>query len=122
FQYVDDLVEAMTRMMRTPDNITGPVNVGNPSEFTILELAQHIIELTNSKSKLIFNPLPLDDPRQRKPDISLAKDILDGWNPDVRLVDGLRKTIDYFDSVLKQLLNRATILFYLYASVDLFDC
>ncbi|MEG1635187.1 MAG: UDP-glucuronic acid decarboxylase family protein [Rikenellaceae bacterium] len=102
FQYVDDLVEAMTRMMRTPDNITGPVNVGNPSEFTILELAQHIIELTNSKSKLIFNPLPLDDPRQRKPDISLAKDILDGWNPDVRLVDGLRKTIDYFDSVLKK--------------------
>ncbi|MEG1648997.1 MAG: UDP-glucuronic acid decarboxylase family protein [Rikenellaceae bacterium] len=102
FQYVDDLVEAMTRMMRTPDNITGPVNVGNPSEFTILELAQHIIELTNSKSKLIFNPLPSDDPRQRKPDISLAKDILDGWNPDVRLVDGLRKTIDYFDSVLKK--------------------
>lgn len=100
FQYVDDLIEAMMRMMRTGDDVTGPVNTGNPVEFTMLELAQQVIELTGSKSKIVYRALPEDDPRQRKPDISLAKSLLDGWNPNVRLSDGLRKTIDYFESVL----------------------
>lgn len=96
FQYVDDLVEAMIRMMATDDSITGPVNVGNPGEFTMLELAKKVIELTGSKSKIIHEPLPEDDPKQRKPDISLAHQILDGWSPTVPLDEGLIKTIDYF--------------------------
>lgn len=96
FQYVDDLVEAMIRMMATDDSITGPVNVGNPGEFTMLELAQKIIELTGSKSKIIHEALPEDDPKQRKPDITLAHQILDGWSPNVPLNEGLTKTIDYF--------------------------
>lgn len=96
FQYVDDLVEAMIRMMATDDSITGPVNVGNPGEFTMLELAQKIIELTGSKSKIIHEALPEDDPKQRKPDITLAHQILDGWSPNVPLNEGLTKTINYF--------------------------
>lgn len=96
FQYVDDLVEAMIRMMATDDSITGPVNVGNPGEFTMLELAQKIIDLTGSKSKIIHEALPEDDPKQRKPDITLAHQILDGWSPNVPLNEGLTKTIDYF--------------------------
>ncbi|WP_421920070.1 UDP-glucuronic acid decarboxylase family protein [Marinifilum sp.] len=102
FQYVDDLVEGMSRMMSTRHNFTGPVNLGNPNEFTILELAQNVIELTNSKSKIVNLPLPQDDPTQRQPDISLAKKELDNWEPKVQLTEGLRKTISYFDTLLKQ--------------------
>jgi UDP-glucuronate decarboxylase len=99
FQYVDDLIEGMIRFMNTEDPITGPVNIGNPNEFTILELAEKIIELTNSKSKIIYLPLPQDDPKQRKPDISYAKELM-GWEPKVLLEDGLRKTIEYFEKSL----------------------
>lgn len=100
FQYVDDLLEGMIRMMQTGDNITGPVNLGNPVEFTILELAEKIIEMTGSRSEIGFLPLPQDDPAQRQPDISLAKKILDGWSPVVNLEAGLKKTITYFDHLL----------------------
>ncbi|MFR9619769.1 MAG: UDP-glucuronic acid decarboxylase family protein [Rikenellaceae bacterium] len=102
FQYVDDLVEAMVRMMATRDDFTGPVNVGNPGEFTMLELASRVIELVGSRSKLIFEPLPSDDPKQRKPDISLAKEVLGGWQPTVDLEAGLQRTIAYFDEQLRK--------------------
>lgn len=95
FCFVDDLIEGMIRMMNTPEDFIGPVNVGNPVEFTILELAQLIIELTRSKSKIIFQPLPSDDPMQRKPDIELAKSVLK-WEPKIQLREGLMKTIQYF--------------------------
>ncbi len=95
FQYVSDLVEGMIRMMESGDDLIGPVNIGNPGEFTMLELAEKVIELTGAKSKIIFQPLPLDDPKMRRPDISLAKERLD-WEPKVMLDDGLKKTIDYF--------------------------
>ena len=101
FQYIDDLIDGMTKMMETPNEFIGPVNIGNPNEFTILELAQTVIRLTNSKSKLIFKPLPMDDPQQRKPDISLAKEKLN-WSPKIELEEGLKKTIDYFDNLLKK--------------------
>ncbi len=100
FQYVDDLIEGMVRVMATGDDFTGPINLGNPGEFTILELAQLVLKLTNSSSKLVFEPLPSDDPRQRKPDISLAQEKLGGWQPKVKLEAGLLKTIEYFDSIL----------------------
>lgn len=100
FQYVDDLVEGFTRLMATPKGFTGPVNIGNPHEFTMLELAQNVIELTGSSSKLTYKPLPQDDPKQRQPDISLAKKELD-WEPKVQLREGLTKTIEYFDNLLK---------------------
>ena len=100
FQYVDDLLEGMIRMMHTGDHITGPVNIGNPMECTILDLAKKIISLTGSESKITFHPLPQDDPIHRQPDISLAKEILDGWNPEVELETGLKKTITYFDHLL----------------------
>lgn len=100
FQYVDDMVEAMIRMMATDDSFVGPVNTGNPGEFTMLELANLILELTGSKSKLVFKPLPSDDPKQRKPDISLAKEKLN-WEPKIQLREGLSETIAYFDSILK---------------------
>jgi UDP-glucuronate decarboxylase len=96
FCYVDDLVEAMLRMMQTADDFTGPVNVGNPSEFSMRQLAEVVIRLTGSKSKLVFQPLPSDDPRQRKPDISLAQVMLKGWTPTVALEEGLLRTIAYF--------------------------
>jgi UDP-glucuronate decarboxylase len=99
FQYVDDLVEGMIRLMNSRDGFTGPVNVGNPNEFTILELAQKVIELTGSKSKIIYKPLPSDDPMQRQPDISLAKKELD-WVPKVQLEEGLIKTISFFKTVI----------------------
>jgi UDP-glucuronate decarboxylase len=99
FQYVDDLVEGMIRLMNSRDGFTGPVNVGNPNEFTILELAQKVIKLTGSKSKIIYKPLPSDDPMQRQPDISLAKKELD-WSPKVQLDEGLIKTIDFFKTVI----------------------
>jgi UDP-glucuronate decarboxylase len=101
FQYVDDVLEGMIRMMQTGDQIIGPVNLGNPVEFTILNLAKKIIAMTGSKSKIVFLPLPQDDPIQRQPDISLAKEILDGWSPLVDLESGLEHTISYFDHLLK---------------------
>ncbi len=99
FCYVDDLIEGMIRLMNTGDDVTGPVNVGNPGEFTIRELAEKIIEITGSKSKLVYEPLPSDDPRQRRPDITLAKKLLD-WQPTIQLEEGLRRTIAYFDKLL----------------------
>jgi UDP-glucuronate decarboxylase len=99
FCYVDDLVEAMVRMMGTGDDFTGPVNIGNPGEFTMIELAEKILKLTGSRSKLVFEPLPSDDPRQRKPDIELARDRL-LWEPKVALEDGLRETIAYFRGIV----------------------
>jgi len=101
FCYVDDLVEAMLRMMATAPEITGPVNIGNPGEFSIRELAALIIELTGTKSKLVSKPLPQDDPKQRRPDISLAKKVL-GWEPKIELRQGLVKTIEYFDAFLSE--------------------
>ena len=101
FQYVDDLIDALTRLMGTKDNFIGPVNLGNPTEFTILELADLIIDLTGSKSKIVYKPLPSDDPMQRQPDISLAKSKLD-WEPNIKLEDGLKKTISYFDQLLSK--------------------
>ena len=102
FQYVDDLLDGMIRMMQTADEITGPVNLGNPIEFSILELAEKVIAKTGSKSKISFQPLPQDDPIQRKPDITLAGEILDQWKPQVELEAGLELTIEYFDRLLKE--------------------
>jgi len=99
FCYVDDLIEGMIRLMNSRDGFTGPVNIGNPGEFTMLELAEKIIELTGSKSKITFQPLPQDDPLQRQPDITLAKKEL-GWEPTIKLEEGLTKTIAYFKSVV----------------------
>lgn len=96
FCYVDDLIEAFVRLMGTADEVTGPINTGNPGEFSMLELASLVIELTNSKSKLIYEPLPADDPKQRQPDITLAKSVLD-WEPKVKLDEGLKHTIAYFE-------------------------
>lgn len=101
FCYCDDLIEAIIRTMNSRDGFQGPVNIGNPGEFTILELAEQVIELTGSKSKIIYEPLPQDDPMQRKPDITLAKKELD-WEPKIALKEGLTKTIAYFDELLKQ--------------------
>jgi UDP-glucuronate decarboxylase len=100
FCYVDDLVEAMLRTMDTPADFTGPVNIGNPGEFTMIELAEMVLRLTGSKSKLVRQPLPQDDPRQRQPDISLAKSTF-GWEPKVSLEDGLKETIAYFKRLLQ---------------------
>jgi len=99
FCYVDDLIDGMIRMMNGPDEFTGPVNLGNPSEFTILELAEKILEITGSRSKIVFAPLPQDDPRQRQPDISLAFEQLN-WKPAIDLDEGLEKTIAYFKNHL----------------------
>jgi UDP-glucuronate decarboxylase len=95
FQYVTDLIEGMVRMMESGDDFLGPVNIGNPGEFTMLELAEKVIRFTGSKSNIIFKPLPQDDPKMRRPDISLAKQKLD-WSPKVPLDDGLKETIAYF--------------------------
>ena len=100
FCYVDDLIDGIVRLFNSPDDVTGPINLGNPSEFTILELAEQVIELTGSKSEIVFNSLPTDDPRQRQPDISLAEETL-GWKPKVALKEGLEKTIAYFEEVLR---------------------
>lgn len=99
FQYVDDLIEGMIKMMNSNDDFTGPVNIGNPHEFTILELAEKVIELTHSRSQIVFHPLPQDDPKQRKPDITLAKEKLN-WEPTIELEKGLVKTIDYFKKIV----------------------
>lgn len=101
FCYVDDLIEAMIRMMNGPNEFVGPVNIGNPHEFTVRQLAEMVIELTGSSSRIVFKPLPADDPRQRQPDISLAKAKL-GWEPRVTLRDGLSRTIEYFRSIRMQ--------------------
>jgi UDP-glucuronate decarboxylase len=101
FCYVDDLIEAMLRMIRTPPEVTGPINTGNPNEFTILELARLVIAATGTKSKITFEPLPSDDPRQRQPDISKARAML-GWEPKTELRDGVLKTIAYFDKMLSE--------------------
>ena len=99
FCYVDDLIEGMVRLMNSRDGFTGPVNIGNPGEFTILQLAEKVIELTGSKSKIVFEPLPSDDPLQRKPVIDLAKKEL-GWEPTIPLEEGLKKTIEYFKLIV----------------------
>jgi UDP-glucuronate decarboxylase len=99
FCYVDDLIEGMVRLMNTGDEFTGPINVGNPGEFTILELAEKVIYLTGSSSKLVFRPLPEDDPLQRQPDITMARKVL-GWEPKVGLDEGLKKTITYFRAII----------------------
>jgi UDP-glucuronate decarboxylase len=99
FQYVDDLVNGMVAMMNTSDDIIGPVNIGNPGEFTILELAEKILKMTGSKSKLVFEPLPSDDPVQRQPNITKAKQLLN-WEPKINLEEGLVKTIAYFENLL----------------------
>ncbi len=99
FCYVDDLIEGIVRMMNSPEEITGPVNLGNPGEFTMLELAEEVLGQTRSKSKLVFHALPKDDPKQRRPDISKAKELL-GWEPRVPLNEGLAKTIKYYQSLL----------------------
>ena len=101
FCYVDDLIEGLIRMMNAPDDFVGPVNLGNPTEFTILDLAEKTIRLTGSKSKIIFKPLPQDDPLQRRPDITLAKEKLQ-WEPKIDVENGLNKTIEYFRDILEK--------------------
>lgn len=101
FCYVDDLIEGFVRLMGTSDDVTGPINLGNPGEFTMLQLAERVLALTGSSSKLVFRPLPQDDPKQRQPDITQAKAVLD-WQPTIALDNGLEKTISYFDALLKE--------------------
>jgi UDP-glucuronate decarboxylase len=100
FCYVDDLIDGLLRLMDTADDVTGPINIGNPKEFTILELAALVIELTGSRARIVHRPRPQDDPRQRSPDISKARDVL-GWAPQTALADGLMRTIEYFDALLR---------------------
>ncbi len=100
FCYVDDLIDGLIKLMNSPDDFTGPVNLGNPGEFSILELAHKVIELTDSKSKIVYSPLPEDDPTQRQPDIGLARSSL-SWNPNISLEEGLKKTIEYFKSMIE---------------------
>ena len=102
FQYVDDLIEGMVRMMNTPDEFIGPVNVGNPNEFSMLELANEILDITGSSSKIVHLPVQQDDPMQRQPDISLAKEELNGWEPKIQLREGLEYTIAYFEKLLRK--------------------
>jgi UDP-glucuronate decarboxylase len=100
FCYVDDLIEAFIRLMATPAQVTGPINLGNPEEFTILQLATLVVEMTGSRSRIVHHPKPEDDPRQRRPDVTAAKRVLD-WSPRTPLKDGLKSTIAYFDELLK---------------------
>ena len=100
FCYVDDLIDGLIKLMNTPSDFTGPVNLGNQKEFTILELAEKVIKLTGTKSRIIHEPLPADDPHQRQPNINLAKKHL-GWQPKVELEEGLGKTIEYFEEFLR---------------------
>ncbi|MFN3609359.1 MAG: UDP-glucuronic acid decarboxylase family protein [Hyphomonas sp.] len=101
FCYVDDLVRGLISLMATPDSVTGPINIGNPNEFTIRQLAEAVIDLTGARSKLVFRPLPQDDPKQRQPDITKARETLN-WAPEIELRDGLTKTIAYFDALLRE--------------------
>jgi len=101
FCYVDDLIEGIIKLMATSESVTGPINLGNPNEFSILELANLVIELTGSKSNIIFQKLPEDDPKQRQPSISLAKAELK-WEPKIELKDGLKKTIEYFKKIVQK--------------------
>lgn len=101
FCYVDDMIGAFVKLMASPDDFTGPVNLGNPGEFSILELAEKVIQLTNSKSKIVLGPLPQDDPIQRCPDITLAQETF-GWEPQIKLEDGLKKTIPYFEGLVRE--------------------
>ena len=101
FCYIDNLVDAFVRLMDSRDDFTGPANLGNPVEFTIKELAEQVVAMTGTKSKIVYKPLPFDDPKQRQPNISLAKQEL-GWEPDIELKEGLVKTIAYFDDLLKK--------------------
>jgi UDP-glucuronate decarboxylase len=101
FCYVDDLVDGLIRMMATPPDVTGPINIGNPGEFTIRQLAELVVELTGSRSRLIHRPLPADDPRQRQPNIARARELL-GWQPKTDLREGLLRTIAYFDELLRR--------------------
>lgn len=100
FCYVTDLIEGLIRLMNSTEDVTGPINLGNPNEFTIIELAEKVIAMTGSSSKLALKPLPIDDPRQRKPDIRLAKESLD-WAPKIELIEGLKQTVNYFDQLLR---------------------
>jgi UDP-glucuronate decarboxylase len=99
FCYVDDLIDGLISLMETGDDVTGPINLGNPAEFTMMELAESVIDLTGSRSNIEFSALPIDDPKQRQPDISLARNTL-GWSPSASLHDGLKKTIAYFEQLL----------------------
>ena len=101
FCYVDDLIEGLIKLMETPKEVTGPMNLGNPVEFTIRELAEQVIELTGSSSELVYHPLPQDDPRQRQPNITLARETL-GWSPTVQIADGLKRTVNYFEELIRQ--------------------
>ncbi len=109
FCYVDDLIEGLMRLMLSPSEVTGPINLGNPEEFTILELAASVVALTNSKSRIVYQPRPEDDPRVRRPDISVAQDVL-GWVPRVSLKEGLVRTIAYFDRLLDDPSVRSTLM------------
>ncbi|MDH3414405.1 MAG: GDP-mannose 4,6-dehydratase, partial [Gammaproteobacteria bacterium] len=101
FCYVEELVEAIIRLMATTDEVTGPMNLGNPTEFTIAELAQKIVDITGSRSRIVRAPLPEDDPIQRRPDITMAREVL-GWTPRIGLEEGLKKTIGYFETLLSE--------------------
>ena len=101
FCYVDDMIDAFVRLMNTPASVTGPMNLGNPGEFTILELAHQVLAITGSNSQIVFNPLPADDPKQRRPDGSYAKSCLD-WTPVTELDAGLRKTVAYFEELMSK--------------------
>ena len=108
FCYVDDLIDGLMRLMGSADNVTGPINIGNPTEFTILELAKQVIELIGSSSRIVNRPLPQDDPRQRRPDISKAQDVL-GWSPRTPLAEGLKRTVAYFEELLRDQQTRAQL-------------
>jgi UDP-glucuronate decarboxylase len=109
FCYVDDMVDGLVRLMNAPDAVIGPINIGNPQEFAVLELASKIVELTGSRSRIVHRPRPQDDPQQRRPDISKANDVL-GWAPQTPLSDGLRRTIEYFDALLHDDANRRSVV------------
>ena len=108
FCYVDDLIDGLMRLMGSADNVTGPINIGNPTEFTILELAKQVIEFVGSSSRIVNRPLPQDDPRQRRPDISKAQDVL-GWSPRTPLAEGLKRTVAYFEELLRDQQTRAQL-------------
>ena len=101
FCYVSDLVDGLVRLMGSPDDVTGPINLGNPGEFSIRELAERVVTLTGSRSQIELRPLPMDDPRQRQPDISQARKTL-GWEPKIRLEEGLKTTVAYFEKLLSE--------------------